>query len=226
MSPSPDLVTLREPRSPQAEAYRGLRTNLSFARPDRPLRSLLVTAPGLAADAATAAANLAVVCAQAGQRVLAVDGDLRRPALHRLFGLPNERGVTTALVEDAAIQDPPLQRTPVDGLSVLTSGPIPPNPAELLASRRMETLLERVGEGVDLLLCHAPPVVPVTDAAVLAPRLDGVLLVLAAGRSRRDTTQQARQQLDKVGAEVIGLVLTDVSARDATYSSYGAENPR
>jgi non-specific protein-tyrosine kinase len=223
---SPDLVTLDDPRSPQAEAFRSLRTNLSFARPDQPLRALLIAAPALAADASAVVANLAVVCAQAGQRVLAVDCDLRRPALHHHFGLPNDQGVTSALVDDGAMGAPPLQATGVAGLSVLTSGPVPPNPAELLASKRMEQLIAHLADGADLVLYSAPPIVPVTDAAALAPRLDGVLLVLTAGRSRRDQTQRARQLLDKVGAEVIGVVLTEVAARNTTYSTYGAEIPR
>lgn len=215
------LVTLTAPRSAAAEAYRSLRTNLAFARPDAALRKLLVTAPTPAEDKSAVLANLAVVSAQAGQTVIVVDCDLRRPSQHTLFGLPNDTGLTTALVDDAALAAPPLQLTEVEGLRVLTSGPLPPNPAEVLGAKRMRALIERLAGEADLLLFDAPPIVAVTDAAVLAPRLDGVLLVLAAGHSRRDHTVRAREILDQVGAEVVGVVLTNVEAESGGYGYYG-----
>lgn len=218
-----DLVTLTDPRSPVAEAYRSLRTNLAFARPDEVLHTLLVTSPAPDEDKSTTLANLAVVSAQGGRRIVVVDCDLRRPVQHSLFGLPNDRGVTSALVDDGVLADLPLQLTDVPGLEVLTSGPVPPNPAELLGARRMTTLIERLAERADLLLFDAPPVVAVTDAAVLAPQLDGVLLVLAAGQSRRDHTVRARELLDKVGARVIGVVLAGVVPDAAAYGYYGTE---
>jgi len=220
------LATLSDPRSPVAEAYRSLRTNLAFARPGQPLRSLLVAGPavGEADDAAAALANLAVVAAQAGQRVAVVDADLRRPRQHEAFGLVNEVGLSTALAAGpSAGNAPPLQTTGVDRLAVLTSGPLPPNPAELLGSPAMADLLANLAADHDLVLVGAPPVGVVTDAAVLAPRLDGVLLVLAAGRSRRDDAQRARAVLDQVGASMIGVVLTDVAPDDARYTHYGTE---
>jgi len=164
-----------------------------------------------------------VVTAQSGRRVVAVDCDLRRPAQHTLFGIPNDRGVTTALVDESALADLPLQATGVEGLKVLSSGPTPPNPAELLGSRRMRTLIERLAENADLVLFDAPPVVAVTDAAVLAPQLGGVLLVMAAGRTRRDHTVRAREILDKVGAKLIGVVLTGVEGDAAAYGHYGTD---
>lgn len=215
------LVTLTEPRSPIAEAYRSLRTNLAFARPDAALKTLLVTSPAPDADKSTVLANLAVVTAQAGRRVIVVDCDLRRPAQHRLFDLANTRGVTTVLLDDAALADLPVQPTAIAGLEILTSGPVPPNPAELLGSRRMGTLIERLAERADLVLFDVPPVVAVTDAAVLAPLVDGVLLVLASGRSRRDHTARARELLDTVGATVIGVVLTGVEPDAAGYGYEG-----
>jgi len=213
------LVTLTDPRSAVAEAYRGLRTNLAFARPDAPLRTVLVTSPAPDADKSEALANLAVVTAQSGRRVVVVDCDLRRPAQHTLFGLANDAGVTTVLLDEAALASPPLRPTAVPGLEVLPSGPVPPNPAELLGTRRMRALIDRLSEQADLVLFDAPPVVAVTDAAVLAPQLDGVLLVLAAGRSRRDHTARARELLDKVGATVIGVVLTGVEPDTVGYGT-------
>jgi capsular exopolysaccharide synthesis family protein len=218
-----ELVTLSAPRSGVAEAYRSLRTNLAFARPDAPLATLLVTSPGADEDRSGTLANLAVVVAQGGRRVVVVDADLRRPSQHTLFGLPNTVGLTSALVDDAALADLPLQATGVEGLEVLTSGPTPPNPAELLAARRMRAVVERLIERADLVLFDSPPLVPVTDAAVLARLVDGVLLVLAAGRSRRDQVTRAREVLDKVGATVLGVVLTDVAPDATAYGYYGAE---
>lgn len=211
------LITVTDPQSPVAEAYRSLRTNLAFARPDAPLRTLVVTAPAADADKSATLANLAVVTAQAGRKVIVVDCDLRRPAQHTLFGLPNDVGVTTALVDDTALAQLPIQATSIEGLSVLTSGPAAPNPAELLGTRRMGALIDRLAEQADLVLFDAPPVVAVTDAAVLAPQLDGVLLVLEAGASRRDHTARARELLDKVGAHVIGVVLCGVEPDTAGY---------
>ena len=217
-----DLVTLTDPRSPVAEAYRSLRTNLAFARPDERLTTLLVTSPAPDGPKSETLANLAVVTAQSGRKVTVVDCDLRRPVQHELFGLPNEGGVTTALVSDAALGEPPVQATAVDGLQVLTSGPTPPNPAELLGARRMVALIEHLAADSDLVLFDAPPAVVVTDAAVLAPQLDGVLLVLASGRTRRDHTIRARQLFEKVGGRLLGVVLTGVQP-EAVYGYYGQE---
>ncbi len=215
-----DLPTLTEPRSVVAEAYRSLRANLAFARPGEALRSLLVCAPAPDADSASVAANLAVVAAQAERRVILLDADLRRPSQHRRFGLDNAQGLTTALVADAGAE-PPLQDGAVPGLLVLPSGPLPPNPAELLASRRMQALLADLVTRADLLIIAAPPLVAVSDAALLAPLVDGVLLVLAAGRSRKDHAAEAKEALAKAGATLLGAVLTEVEPEQGAYGAYG-----
>jgi capsular exopolysaccharide synthesis family protein len=200
------LITLREPGSAAAEAYRTLRTNILFSSLDRPLRTLLITSTAPNEGKSTTLANLAVTMAQAEQRVLLVDCDLRRPSLHTLFGLSNEQGLTSAiLAQDDSL--PPLQATSVPGLSVLTSGPLPPRPADLLGSRRMAAMIERLSASADIVLFDTPPVVAVTDAAALAPRVDGVLLVLHAGHTRRDRAREARQLLEKVKANIVGVVL-------------------
>jgi len=200
------LITLREPSSAAAEAYRTLRTNILFSSLDRPLHTLLVTSTAPNEGKSTTLANLAVTMAQAEQRVLVVDCDLRRPSLHSIFGLPNERGLTSALLEQG--EGPlPIQETSVPGLQLLPSGPLPPRPADLLGSRRMGVLIERLRTAADIVLFDTPPVVAVTDAAVLAPRVDGVLLVLQAGHTRRDRARQARQVLEKVKANIVGVVL-------------------
>jgi len=220
-----ELVTLAEPRSAAAEAYRRLRTNLSLARPDGAALVLLVTSAGAEADKSATLANLAVVTAQSGLRVVVVDADLRLPAQHRLFGLPNDAGLSTALAGDADLGAPPLSATSVDGLAVLTSGPTPPNPAELLGARRLGELLGRLAAVADVVLVDAPPLVAVTDAALVAPQVDGVLLVLAAGRSRRDDAVRARLVLDNVGAHLVGVVVTEVEAGPAGRGGYGDSGP-
>lgn len=216
-------IALVQPGSRAAEAYRGLRTNLAFALPEGGLHSLLVVAPAPDAEASEVAANLAVVSAQAEKRVILIDCDLRRPSLHAQFGLPNEGGLVAALAAEAGAPLP-LQATDQAGLWLLCAGPRPANPAEILDSQRMRALIHRLRDEADLLVFSAPPVTAVTDAAVLAPQMDGTLLVLAAGHSRRDHTSRARELLDKVGAQVLGVVLTGVEPDGSAYGSYGSES--
>ncbi|MBK6770473.1 MAG: CpsD/CapB family tyrosine-protein kinase [Ardenticatenales bacterium] len=213
-----DLVTLADPESAAAEAFRALRTNLAFNRADRPLRSLLVTSPTAVEDGASVAANLAVATAHAGHRVVLVDGDLRRPAQHALFGLDNAVGLAQVLASESG-EPLPLRPTDVPGLRVLTAGPPAAHPAALLDGPQTGALLARLGAEADIIILASPPVLAVSDAAVLAPLVDGVLLVLAAGRSRRDSTRAAREALDRVGANVLGVVLTEAgpSTADVRY---------
>lgn len=205
---SSTLIALSDPRSPAAEAYRRLRTNIQFSSLDKPLQTLLATSTAPDEGKSTTIANLAVTMAQAEQRVILVDCDLRRPTLHTLFKLPNEQGLTSLLLaqEDAEI---PLQETGVAGLGLLTSGPLPPRPADILGSRRMEAVIARLRTMADIVLFDTPPVVVVTDAAVLATKLDGVLLIFQAGKTTRDHGRQARQILEKVKANIVGVVLNN-----------------
>jgi capsular exopolysaccharide synthesis family protein len=202
------LIALRDPRSPAAEAYRTLRTNIRFSSLDRPLHTLLVTSSTPDEGKSLTLANLAVTMAQAEQKVLLVDCDLHRPALHTLFHLPNETGLTTMILEQED-QTLPIQATGVPGLSLLTSGPQPPRPADILGSRRMQAVIKRLRGEADLILFDTPPVTAVTDAAILASSIDGVLLVFQANRTRRERARQARQILEKVKANIIGVVLND-----------------
>jgi non-specific protein-tyrosine kinase len=204
-----ELTTISEPRSPISEAYRALRTNLDFAGLDQALVTLLVTSAGVGEGKTTTLANLAVVSAQAGRRVILVDADLRRPSLHRTFGLGNETGLTTAMMDEAVLASPPLQQTEIEGLSVLTSGPLPPNPADLMGSRRMEEVIAALKGQADQVLFDTPPVVAVTDAAVLATKVDGVLLVISAGKTRREYARAAVQRLEQINARLVGTVLTN-----------------
>ncbi len=218
------IFAVRQPKSLAAEAYRTLRTNLQFSSLDTPLRSLVVTSAVATEGKTTTAVNLAVVMAQAGNRVVLVDSDLRRPSAHRLFGLPNRTGLTTALVEDPQALDGYLQQTEVDNLRVLTAGPVPPNPQELLGSQRMNELLRRLEDEADIVVLDTPPTLVVSDANVLAARASGVLMVVNTGSTRRAAVRQAVEGLRKVGANLLGYVLNLVSTRAGRsayyYSSY------
>ena len=209
------LVAARSPQSQAAEAYRTLRTNIQFSSLDRDLRTLLVTSAGPSEGKSTILANLAISMAESGRRVIAADGDLRRPGLHQLFGLDDAPGLTTMILDRDA--EPPLQATAVPQLRLLASGPLPPNPAELLASDRMAAVIARLAEQADLVLFDSPPVAAVSDALVLAARVDGVLLVVDAGRTRRDMARQAKEQLERVGARLLGVVLNNVKPERGLY---------
>jgi non-specific protein-tyrosine kinase len=212
------LVALGDPRSPAAEAYRALRTNIQFSSLDKQLRTLLMTSTAPDEGKSTTIANLAITMAQSEQRVILVDCDLRRPTLHTLFALPNEEGLTSMMLQEGGRV--PVQKTEVPGLLVLTSGPLPPRPADILGSKRMEAVIAQLRDNADIVLFDTPPVTAVTDAVVLATRVDGVLLVFRAGATKRDRAREARRLLDKVNANIVGVVLTDVKAEDG-YSYYG-----
>jgi capsular exopolysaccharide synthesis family protein len=206
------LVTVGHSRSPISEAYRALRTNIQFSSPDKPLRTLLVTSASPSEGKSLTVANLGVVMAQAGQRIVLVDSDLRRPTLHKLFGLSNESGLTNALFSEEPGLDQFLQPAPtVENLRVLTSGPLPPNPSELLGSQRMQELVGRLEAHADVVLFDSPPILPVTDAAILTNLVDGTILVTDAGGTRREMAQHAKQDLDQVGANILGVSLNRIS---------------
>ena len=221
-NPSDSLVTLTKPRSPVSEAYRTLRTNLEFSSLDKPVKTMVVTSPGPEEGKSTTLANLAVTLAQAEKEIILVDCDLRRPSQHEIFGVNNGVGLTTMVVDDEAMADPPLQLTSVPGLWLLPSGPLPPNPSELVGSRRMEEILAVLSQRADTVLFDAPPVIAVTDAAVLSSKVDGVLLVINAGGTKRDHAQKAKALLEKVNANLVGAVLNNVKM-DTSLHRYYAE---
>ncbi len=214
-NPADKLITVRHPKSPIAEAYRAMRTNLQFSALDRPLKSLVVTSPNPVEGKSTTLANLGVVMAQAGKSVVLVDSDLRRPMLHKIFQLQNKEGLTSVLLQDEPSLDGHLQETGIENLRVLTSGPLPPNPSELLGSQKMRQLIEQLKDRADVVLFDTPPAIPVTDATVLAAQADGVLLVADAGRTRRNMARQAVENLRQVGANLLGVALNRLSPRSA-----------
>jgi non-specific protein-tyrosine kinase len=218
------LVTLLNPRSPVAESYRALRTNVEFASVDTPLQTLLVTSSVPQEGKTTTAGNLAVVFAQAGSRVLLVDTDLRKPGLHVLFTLSNEHGLTTLFRDEAATVRSVVQDTELDKLKIITSGPLPPNPAELLGSQRWHAILERLKAEADLVILDSPPLQAVTDAALLAAVVDGTVFVIHARRTRRGAVRQGREALARGGGKVLGVVMNRLKKReyDEYYYSYYA----
>ena len=213
------IITWEDPKSVTAEAYRILRTNLQFASPDQRLETILITSPGPGEGKSTVTANLATSLAQAGLQVIAVNADLRRPALHQFFQVRNTLGLTSVLVGQTTL-DEALQQTMVPRVRVLASGQIPPNPSELLGSRRMQAVLNELRERADLVLIDAPPVVAVTDAGLLARLVDGCLLVISIGKTPRDMAVSAKEQLEQVGARVLGVVANRVDRAAGGYYYY------
>ena len=220
------LATLLYPRGPAAEAYRTLRTNLEFAAVDEPVRTLLVTSSIPGEGKTTTASNLAVAYAQAGRRVILLDADLRKPGVHKVFDLPNATGLTSLLRTDDVAIDDVARATEEERLQVITTGMLPPNPAELLGSNRMQTILERLVAATDLVIVDSPPLQAVTDAAILSAITDGTLLVIDAERTRRGAAGHGREALAKADARVLGVALNRISARAGSnyvyYDYYGA----
>jgi non-specific protein-tyrosine kinase len=214
------LIVQRFPRSPTAEAYRVLRTNLHFSASSLPLRTLMITSASPQEGKSVTAANLAVAMAQSGRRVVLVDADMRRPSQHHIFDVDNAVGLATALQDATMGLSQVLQATRVPNLSVLTSGPLPDNPAELLGAPRLSELIEWLGEYADVVIVDSPPVMAVTDAAILSARLDGTLLVVDAGGTRRGLAQRSQEALRAVGGRLLGVVLNRLSARDGEYTHY------
>jgi capsular exopolysaccharide synthesis family protein len=205
---TPTLITLTDPRSAAAEAYRTLRTNLMFTSVEKPIHTLVVSSPQANEDKSIALANLAVTLAQAGNKTILVDADLRSSSQHDIWSVEN-RGLTTMMIDDAALSNPPLAATEIDHLQVLPAGEDAPNPADLLSSKRMNEIIGVLKARATYVLFDAPPILAASDAALLGVKVDGVLIVLKSGQSRRDATTRAREALDRVHARIIGSVLLD-----------------
>jgi capsular exopolysaccharide synthesis family protein len=218
--PGHALIALTEPKSAASEAFRTLRTNIQFSGLDQPCRSILVTSAVPGEGKTTLVANFGIVSAQAGARVCMIDSDLRRPSLHRLFGVDNARGLTTALVEGLSFVDV-AQPSQIPHLSLLTSGPLPPNPAELVGSHRMREALQAATESFDLILCDSPPVMAVGDAAALAAQCDGIVLVIRVGKTTHDIIRRVVDQMDAVKGRILGVLLNRADgALDTYYRAY------
>jgi non-specific protein-tyrosine kinase len=211
------LILAEGSRSALSEAYRVLRTNIQFVSVDNPLRTLLVTSANPAEGKSTTVANLSIVMAQAGKRVVLVDADLRLPALHRLFGLNNTIGLTNVLLSEDLAGAIVLQPTGVDGLSLLSSGPLPPNPSELLGSQRMARVIEYLKTQADIVLLDSPPAMSVTDPVVLAGLMDGVIAVVDAGRTRAGALLRLKELISATRTPLIGVVLNKLLESSSGY---------
>lgn len=214
------LVTVQEPSGAASEDYRALRTSVLYALMDDPPKVIVVSSPGGAEGKSTVCANLGVVLAQADKSTLVVDCDLRRPAMHKIFGLQNSRGLVNVLAEEAGPREA-SQEPLLPGLRVITTGPPPPNPAELLSSRRFAKFMDLARREFDYVLVDVPPLSLISDPAIAAAQGDGVLLVLDVQSTRKGAVRRAVRDLESVGAKVLGTVMNNVEASRLGYDRYG-----
>jgi capsular exopolysaccharide synthesis family protein len=212
---SEGLITILDPSSVAAEAYRTMRTNLLYGFVDNPPKVIVISSPDLGEGKTTTCANLGVVLAQADQRTLLLDCDLRRPALHKLFGFRNLRGVADVVMGAADIQD--VWHEPLPRLKVVTAGLVPPDPTELLSSIRFARFVDMVRQEFDYVLVDTPPAGPVSDPAILGAQADGVLLVLDVQNTRKGALRRSKRNLDAVGATVLGTIVNNVDASSRAY---------
>jgi len=213
------LITHFDPRSPVSEAYRTLRTNLQFSKIEGSIKAILVTSSGPKEGKSTSIANLAITLAQMGSKVVLIDTDLRRPVIHSIFGHKKEEGLTNYIMDQIPLENA-IKDTMVDNLKIITSGILPPNPSELLGSTKMEDLIAKLKEKYDLILFDSPPVIAVTDAAVLSTKVDCVFLVVSSGQTNKDAIVRATTLLENVKARILGAVLNNVDYENNYGSSY------
>ncbi len=212
-----NLVAFKNPKSRAAEAFRTLRTNIQFSGLDDSLSSIVVTSSAPSEGKSTVLINLAITIAQSGKKVLVIDCDLRRPTVHKKLGLPNAEGLTNLLIQDKESFDEVVLTTKVPNLSALTSGPTPPNPAELLGTKRMKSIIRQLTGSFDMVLIDAPPVIAVTDAQILATIAEGTLIVTSYGATEKFGLVKTKELLDKVGAKVLGVVINKVPEKSEHY---------
>ncbi|MBI9047228.1 MAG: polysaccharide biosynthesis tyrosine autokinase, partial [Anaerolineaceae bacterium] len=213
-------ITESDPRSPVSEAFRTIRTNVQYTSVDKQIKTILVTSPIPDEGKTTVITNLATVFAQSGQRVTIIDGDMRRPSLHKKIGARNHIGLSSVFVRPGVVLEGILQPSRTKYLSLITAGRLPPNPSELLGSQKMLNILDRVQENSDLILIDTPPVLAVTDSTVLAPFVDGVILVVKPGSTKLAAVRQAIEQIRRVGGKIIGVILNDVKIKRTKYGFY------
>lgn len=218
MRMSLDVITLTQPKSPISEAYRTLRTNLQFSNVDGDLKTISITSSGPGEGKTTTLCNVAETFAQSGKRTLIIDGDLRKPRVHKVFKISNAVGLTNVLTGQEKLEDV-LQITG-SNIKVLTSGPIPPNPSELMESNAMKQLLEMLTQHFDVILIDTPPVGVVTDGAIIAGMVDGTILAVASHKTQIDGAKRAKQLLEQVNARIVGVVMTMMPISKKGYYGY------
>lgn len=211
-----NLIAFKNPKSRAAEAFRTLRTNIQFSSLDSNIKSIVITSSGPSEGKSTVLVNLGITIAQSGKRVIIVDCDLRKPSIHKKLGLPNSEGLTNMLIQDKKIEECIIP-TKINNLYSLTSGPTPPNPAELLGSKKMKSIIGELHQVFDMVLIDAPPVIAVTDAQILATLAEGTLLVTSYGETEKFGVVKAKELLDKVGAKILGVVMNKVPEHSESY---------
>lgn len=217
------IITYRDPRSPAAEAYRVLRTNLQYSSPDNPVRSIMVTSATSGEGKSTTTVNLAVTFAQSGKNVLLVDGDLRKPSIHKAFALNNVSGLSSLIVSGDSVKRVALLSW-IDNLSIIPSGPIPPNPAELLSSKRAKDLFNMFVEEYDMVIIDSPPVGAGSDALILSTLAGGTLFVVDYGKIPKERAKAAVNQLKNINANILGVIMNRVPIRGTGYNYYEYRN--
>ena len=220
-----DLMVLKEPKSPVSEQYRTIRTNITYSSIDSEIKSVLFTSALPGAGKSTTAANVAIAFAQAGKRTVLLDADLRRPTTHYTFEVQNQRGLSTAIVNDIQAEEV-VKTTKVENLDLITSGPIPPNPSELLASNKMTQFFKVLSMQYDMVIVDSPPILAVTDGQLLSKMVDGTILVSNVETNNRDSLTHAKELLEKADANMLGVVLNNKRIKDegdSYYYYYGSE---
>lgn len=216
------LITQTNPKSPVSEAYRTLRTNIQFSSIDKEIKTIVFTSPKPGEGKTTVASNLATSISLSEKRVLIIDCDLRRPRLHKMFGITNVDGLTNILMGEKRLPDVVYKgRDETSSLNILTSGPLPPNPAELLGSKKMKDFLEDVSFDFDIIILDSPPIGMFTDSAILSTLTDGTIMVIESGKTDLDETIRAKELLEKVNANIIGVVLNKIPMKDKNSYKYG-----
>lgn len=213
------LITHYNSKSVISEQYRTIRTNIQYSLIDDEMKTLMVTSAGPGEGKSTTISNLAVVMAQQGNHVLLVDADLRKPTVHHTFRQTNTRGLTNVLTRQLSLEDA-IKETEVERLSILPSGPVPPNPSELLGSKMMEQLIENASLQYDIVLFDCPPILAVTDAQVIANYCQGVVLVVKSGTTEIEAALKAQENLEHVNAKLLGVVLNDKPMNGDSYYYY------